>query len=80
MKTLTKSNQTPYLGSKHLLGILRTDEDKIYDVIETLGDSNLEIRELRNPKNILMHASCYLLYFNIVRYFSHPLKYFFILT
>ena len=53
MRTLTKSNQTPYLGSKHLLGILRADENKIYDVIETPGDSNLEIRELRNPKNII---------------------------
>ena len=53
MKTLTKPNQTPYLGSKHLLGILKTDDDKVYDVIEAPGDSDLEIRELRNPKNII---------------------------
>ena len=48
-----KSNTATYLGSKHLLGILRTDENKIYDVIETPGNADLEIRELMNPKNII---------------------------
>jgi len=53
MRTLTKSNQTPYLGSKHLLGIVKTDNDTIYDVVDTPGEPNLEIRELMNPKNTI---------------------------